>query len=58
MLTEGTKDAFLIIESVDPSRHDDLMAAMDLLGENAVKCLGGEMTAKVLINSANPIMEI
>lgn len=58
MLTEETENAFLIIESVDPSRHDDLMAAMDLLGENAVRYLGGEMTAKVLINSQNPIMEI
>lgn len=58
MLTEETKNAFLIIESVDPSRHDDLLAAMDALAENAVKYLGGSVFAKTLINIGNPEMEM
>ena len=58
MLTGETKNAFLIIESVDPSRHDDVVAAIDMLAENGQKYLGGEVTAKVLINMNNPEMEI
>lgn len=36
MLTEDTENAFLIIESVDPGRHDDLLDAANTL-EAAVK---------------------
>ncbi|WP_206457864.1 B3/B4 domain-containing protein [Anaerovorax sp. IOR16] len=41
MLTENTKNAFLIIESVDPNRSDDLKAAALLLAELTKKYLGG-----------------
>ena len=42
MLTEDTKNAFLILESVDPERHDDLMKALDDLASKAKKYLGGD----------------
>lgn len=41
MLTEDTKNAFLIIESVDPDRSGDLKAATELLAELTAKYLGG-----------------
>lgn len=41
MLTEDTVNAFLIIESVDPDRSDDLEAAALLLAELTQKYLGG-----------------
>ena len=36
MLTGNTKNAFMIIESVDPGRHGDLVEALDLMEENAL----------------------
>lgn len=41
MLTEDTVNAFLIIESVDPSRHDDVKKATEMLEELTKKYLGG-----------------
>ena len=41
MLTENTENAFLIIESVDPSRKSDLEAAAGALAELTKKYLGG-----------------
>lgn len=41
MLTENTVNAFLIIESVDPSRSNDLKAAASTLAELTEKYLGG-----------------
>lgn len=58
MLTEDTKNAFLIIESVDPTRHDDVIAAMDALSEKGSKYLGGQVTAKEMITIDNQEMEI
>ncbi|MGM9986971.1 MAG: B3/4 domain-containing protein [Bacillaceae bacterium] len=48
MLTENTKNAFLIIESVDPSRSEDLKAALDMLAEWIQKCLGGTVRLEIL----------
>ncbi|MDV3429425.1 MAG: B3/4 domain-containing protein [Bacillota bacterium] len=48
MLTEDTKNAFLIIESVDPSRSDDLKAALNKLAEWTQKYLGGTTEIKIL----------
>ena len=47
MLTEQTKNAFLIIESVDPKRGEVLDAATQKLAELSEKYLGG--TAQVLL---------
>ena len=53
MLTEHTKNAFLIIESVDPEREDVLEAATQKLAELSEKYLGG--TAQVLlVTKENP----
>ncbi len=41
MLTNDTVNAFLIIESVDPSRSEDLKAAVSKLAELTAKYLGG-----------------
>lgn len=57
MLTEDTKNAFLIIESVDPNRSHDLKAALNTLAELTQKYLGGTTKIKIL-NKDNPEVEI
>jgi DNA/RNA-binding domain of Phe-tRNA-synthetase-like protein len=52
MLTEHTVNAFLIIESVNPDRKDDLVAAAESLAELTTKYLGGS-TEIALLNAAN-----
>ena len=54
MLTEETKNAFMIIESVDPERHEDVLAIMDRIEEKAKEYLGAEIFAKTLITKDNP----
>jgi DNA/RNA-binding domain of Phe-tRNA-synthetase-like protein len=48
MLTEGTKNAILVIESVDPSRHEDLLSAANRLAALSEKYLGGQSEVKIL----------
>lgn len=48
MLTEDTKNAFLIIESVDPERREDLRAATEALADLTVKFLGGSAKIQYL----------
>lgn len=48
MLTEDTVNAFLIIESVDPDRSEDVRAATQMLDEKTRKYLGGETTIHYL----------
>jgi len=48
MLTENTTNAFLIIESVDPDRKNDLEAAVTLLAELTQKYLGGSTEIVIL----------
>ena len=43
MITENTKNAFLLFESVDPERSEDLKKAMQTLADNIEKYLGGEV---------------
>ena len=52
MLTEKTVNAFLIIESVDPDRKDDLQEAASLLANLIKKYLGG-FTEIALLNTTN-----
>jgi len=52
MLTENTVNAFLIIESVDPDRKNDLAAAAAALAELTQKYLGGS-TEIALLNITN-----
>lgn len=58
MLTEETTNAFLIIESVDPERHDDLITALNELEEKTISQVGGKVTAKTVINTDNREVEI
>lgn len=53
MLTDNTKNAFMIIESVDPGRHGDLVEALDLMEENAVKYLGAKALVKTILTKEN-----
>lgn len=48
MLTENTENAFLIIESVDPARSDDLKGALEMLAERTHRWLGGTTDIFVL----------
>lgn len=57
-LTDDSKKAFLIIESVDPSRTEDLQAAIDQLATMMSDYLGAEIYAKKIITREDPIMTI
>lgn len=52
MLTENTKNAFLIIESVDPERHCEFLEAVDAL-EASISIYCGCKTEKFLVNKDN-----
>ena len=55
MLTESTTNAFLILESVDPARHDDLAAALDDLAARTQAALGGEMESRIVTKDSPAI---
>lgn len=57
MLTENTKNAFLIIECIDPNRKDVMEKALAELTETTQKYLGGSMVASVLTKE-NPEVEL
>ena len=57
MLTERTKNAFLIVESVDPARSADVKRAVETLAEWTRRCLGGRADATIL-NRGNPEAEL
>ena len=57
-LTDDSKKAFLIIESVDPARADDLAAATDQLAAMVQQYLGADIFAKQIIARDNPTMVI
>lgn len=57
MITENTKNAFIIMESLDPSREDDLKAALTLIGDYAEKYLGGTRKT-VILTRFNPSLEL
>lgn len=57
MLTEDTTNAFLIFESVDPERSEDLKDALWTLANNVQKYLGGDVEIYNL-NKDNPEIEL
>ena len=57
MLTENTKNAFLIIECVDPNRKDVMETAIADLAEQVQTKLGGTVTTSVLTID-NPEVEL
>lgn len=57
-LTDTSQKAFLIIESVDPARHDDLAHAIDELASLMEQYLGAMIFAKKIITKDDPTMII
>ena len=57
MITENTKNAFIIMENLDPARLEDLKAALALIGEYTQKYLGAVVTTEIL-TQANPSIEL
>lgn len=57
-LTDDSSKAFLIIESVDPARSDDLQAAIDQLADMVQRYLGADIFAKQVITREDPTMII
>ena len=57
MLTDDTVNAFLIIECVDPSREDDLKAAIETLAEKTAAYLGAETKIQI-VDKENKEIEI
>ena len=55
MLTENTKNAFLILECVDPARTQDLKAAADMLAGQVQALCGGTAVAHILTQAAPEI---
>lgn len=57
-LTDDSSKAFLIIESVDPARSENLQAAIDELAEAVNGYLGAKIFAKEIITRENPSLVI
>lgn len=55
MITEETKNAFLIMESVDPSRESDLKEAISFLSQEIQKHLGAEVSTHLLTKDSPSI---
>lgn len=58
MLTEDTRDAFLIIESVDPARAGDLEGAAEALADGVRDFLGGSATVHILGGSGPSSLDL
>jgi len=58
MLRESTTKAFMIIESVDPSRHQDLEDAMNYLSKKTIEYLNAKILRKTIINIHNVEIEL
>lgn len=58
MLTENTKRAIAVIESVDPARHLDLMEALNELTAWAEEAGVATVTVNTIINRNNPDVEL
>ena len=57
-LTDESQKAFLIIESVDPTRAADLATATDELAQLMETHLGATIFAKQIVTRENPVMVI
>lgn len=58
MLTESTTHAVAILESVDPSRHENLAAALDALAERIVDLMGATVVRRDILTQANPSISL
>jgi DNA/RNA-binding domain of Phe-tRNA-synthetase-like protein len=52
MLTEKTRNAILVIESVDPARDEDLERALKTLAGYVESYLGGKTNTRLLTKPA------
>ena len=57
MITEDTKNAFMIMELVDPDRYDALEGALEFLKENLTKYLNADVAVHIL-DRDNPEVSI
>lgn len=55
-LADDTRNAVLVMESVDPARATDLQAALDELEQLVTRYLGAEVRAKQILTCENPEM--
>lgn len=53
-LTDDSRDAFLVIENVDPARSEDLAAALEDLESLIGEFLGGTLSARGILTAENP----
>ena len=58
MATEKTKNAFMIIECVDPARIDALRAAMEELAKGVTQYLGGTVTKAKIMTKEDAVLEL
>lgn len=58
MLTSQTKRAIAVIESVDPSRHDVLVEALDVLAKWVERFEIGKVYRKEILHRKNPFVEL
>lgn len=58
MLNENTKNAFMIMECVDPTRKKDLENALDYLANKANEYLGAKVYKKVILTKDNPEIDL
>lgn len=58
MATEKTKNAFMIIECVDPTRIDALRGAMEELAKGVVEYLGGTVAAAKIMTKEDAVIEL
>lgn len=58
MLTEKTKIAIAVIESVDPSRHQDLLDALDTLAQWAEKTGVATTKVKTIVDRRNQAVQL
>lgn len=58
MLTENTRRAIAVIESVDPSRHQELQEAVNALAAWAEETGVANVKVKTIVNQNNPYVEL
>ena len=57
MITEHTKNAFVIMENLDPAREEELKAALQLIADYAEKYLGAAVSMEILTKD-NPAIAL
>lgn len=58
MITKDTKRAIAVIESVDPSRHEVLVEALNTLGDTVEKMGVGKVYGKAILSRQQPSVDL